>query len=304
MSANASSSDSPLPDEREVGADAAEVAAAEDDPVEAQRWPRPSEDESCGRSGRAACRSRRRRGSPARSPGGRTGTRSGRGRAAAGRGRASRAARCRARERTGSTQTCWIWTALGVHADASALKRIDAVLDPQPRPALLDLAARAPAEPVRVLRERIDPDLLLVRRRAGRQQQAVVLEPRRPEAGLARLGRVVDRVDGLAGPVVARLGHPVADRVPQLVDGRLVPDHHPARCRAARARRTRRSRRRPGRRWRRRGRGRSARRRPAPPRSVRAPGARRPRGGPAPPGPRAQNVRIWSRSGTVSTRSS
>ena len=62
------------------------------------------------------------------------------------------------------------------------LEEDHAVLDPEPRAPLLDLGARAPAEAVRVPRERVDPDLLLVRRGAGRHEQVEVGEPS-PGAG-------------------------------------------------------------------------------------------------------------------------
>ena len=49
----------------------------------------------------------------------------------------------------------------GVHADASALKRITPSSSQPARALLLDLAPRAPAEAVRVPRQRVEPELLL-----------------------------------------------------------------------------------------------------------------------------------------------
>ena len=59
---------------------------------------------------------------------------------------------------------------LGVHADASALKRITpSSSQSQERPSSI-CCARSPAEAVRVALERVDPDLLAVRRRTRRHE--------------------------------------------------------------------------------------------------------------------------------------
>ena len=184
------------------------------------------------------------------------------------------------------------------------MKRIVAVLAPEPRPALVDLAPRPPAEALRVALERIDPDLLLVRRRAGRQQQLEVVDVAARRPVLARLRRLLDHVHRLARTVVARRRHPLAHRVPELGHRALLADDHPRVAAQRRAPRTRRSPRRPGRRSRRRGRAPCSRRLARARRSARARGARRPRGRRAPPGPRRRTSRICvERPATVNTRS-
>ena len=60
-------------------------------------------------------------------------------------------------------------------------------------------------------------------------------ERRLAQAGLARLRRLLEHVDGLARPVLARSRHPRAGRVPQLVDRVLLADHHPRAARRGRA---------------------------------------------------------------------
>ena len=87
---------------------------------------------------------------------------------------------------------------LGVDPDLLQLHRVgrprrrlgleedDAVLDPQPRALVLDLAARTPAEPVGVALHRVDADLLLVRGRAGGHEDVEVAQERGPQAGVAR----------------------------------------------------------------------------------------------------------------------
>ena len=79
------------------------------------------------------------------------------------RSRSAARPRCPGAARGGSTHTCWSCTASGVQADASALKRIaPSSTQSHERPSL-DLRPRPPAEAVRVARERIDAELLLVR---------------------------------------------------------------------------------------------------------------------------------------------
>ena len=46
------------------------------------------------------------------------------------------------------------------------------------------------------------------------------------QARLPRLGRLLEHVDGLARPVVARIRHPSPHLGPQLVDRRLLADDH------------------------------------------------------------------------------
>src|SRR5581483_9545065 len=61
-----------------------------------------------------------------------------------------------------------------------------AVLDPDPRAALLDLRARAPAEALRIALERVDADLLAMRGRARRNEQLEVAQRRRTKTGVPR----------------------------------------------------------------------------------------------------------------------
>src|SRR5581483_10273254 len=108
------------------------------------------------------------------------------------------------------------------------LEEDDAVLvEPDPRPALLDLRARTPAEALRIAAERVDPDLLLVRGRARGDEPLVVRKRRRTQSGLARLRRVAQLVHGLTRPVVARRRQPPLDRLPQRADRALLADDHP-----------------------------------------------------------------------------
>ena len=186
-----------------------------------------SQQDSSGSRARAPSRSSRRARSPARSRRGRRGRRVG-----------TRSSSSRTRSRsprsplptpraTGSAHTCWSWTASGVHADASALKRMTPSSHPDPRPALLDLRARAPAKAVRVAHQRIDPELGLVCRRAGRDEQVEIRRARGAKPALSRLGDGRDGVDRLAGPVLSRPRQPARDRVPQLGHGALLADQHP-----------------------------------------------------------------------------
>ena len=121
-----------------------------------------------------------------RSRRGRTGRRSGRSRAAGGRGPQSPRAPYPLWRTNGSTQTCWSWTAVGRPRGGLGLEEDHAVLDPEPRPPLLDLAARAPAEALRVAPHRIDAELLLVRGGAGGHEELEVVERRRAQRRVAR----------------------------------------------------------------------------------------------------------------------
>src|SRR5262249_38724071 len=103
----------------------------------------------------------------------------------------------------------------------------DAALEPDPRAAVLDLGARAPAEAVAIALERVDAELLRVRGGAHRDEELEVEERRRAQPGLARLRPLAERVDGLARTVLARLGHAVVGRIPELADRPLVADDHP-----------------------------------------------------------------------------
>ena len=84
----------------------------------------------------------------------------------------------------GSTHTCCTWTAAGVQAEASALNSDRAVLDPEPGAALGDLRARPPAKRFQVARERIDPELALVRGRADGDEPLEIVEGGGPQPAL------------------------------------------------------------------------------------------------------------------------
>ena len=162
----------------------------------------------CDMPARAACRSPRTRESPAHSPG-RTNRQTFDTCLSSSRQR-SRMPRCAyPRPRTdGSTHTCWICTVDGVHAEASALKRIVSPSShTQERRSSIWLL-RPPAEARRIALQRIGSDLLLVRRRACRQKPVEVGGRRLAQSGVSRLRRLADRVDGLPGPVVAWSAHP------------------------------------------------------------------------------------------------
>ena len=155
---------------------------------------------------RAPCRSPRTAGSRARSPRGRTGRRSGRARGAGGTGRESPRAPYPRRRTSGIDPHL-----LELHGRRRPGRRLGleqdhAVLHPEPRSPLLDLAARAPAEAVGVAAHRVDPELLLVRRRARGHEELEVVERRRAQPGLARRRGLADDEDRLAGTVLARAG--------------------------------------------------------------------------------------------------
>ena len=125
------------------------------------------------------------------------------------------------------------------------LEQDHAVLDPQPRPPLLDLASRAPAEPVGVAAYRIDAELLLVRGGARRQEQLEIFEPRRAKPGPSRRRELSDDEHRLPRTIFARAGKIGPCLVPQLRDRVRLTDQHSRRgaddvageCAAALARR-------------------------------------------------------------------
>jgi len=57
--------------------------------------------------------------------------------------------------------------------------------------------------------------------------EAISILRRRPQTGLARLGGLLEHVDGLARTVLARLRQPLSYGVPEFGHGALVADHHP-----------------------------------------------------------------------------
>src|SRR5262249_7016451 len=97
---------------------------------------------------------------------------------------------------------------------------------PDPRPALLDLRARPPAEPLRVAPQRVDPELLVVRARARGHEHVQVVERRRAEPRPRRGGRLVELVDRLVRTGLARARHLPPRALPQLGDGALLADDH------------------------------------------------------------------------------
>src|SRR6185436_16058960 len=110
------------------------------------------------------------------------------------------------------------------------LEEDDTVLLPEPRSLLLDLAARTPAEAVGVPAQRVEPELLLVRRSARRHQELQVVEGRGSEPCAARRGRLADHEDGLTRSVLAWPRQPLADGVPQVGHRAGLSDQHPRRC--------------------------------------------------------------------------
>ena len=66
-----------------------------------------------------------------------------------------------------------------------------------------------------------------MRGRARRDEPVEVREHGAPEAGLARPRLLLDDVDRLPRPVVARPRHRRRRLRPELVDGGLLPDDHP-----------------------------------------------------------------------------
>ena len=116
---------------------------------------------------------------------------------------------------------------------------------------------RPPAEPRRVARERIDAELLGVRRRARGEQQVEVVLRGGAQARLARPAAPRSRRPGWPGRSSRGGGIRRRASLPQLADRTLLADHHRARrARAPRERAAALARR--ARRWRRRGRARSA----------------------------------------------
>src|SRR5437763_3639243 len=100
------------------------------------------------------------------------------------------------------------------------------VVDPDPRAALFDLSASAPPEAVGIAAERVDPDLLAVRRRAGGDEQVEILEPSLPQTRPARLGVLVQDVDRLSRPIVPRPGQLRRRLCPPLAHRPFLADDH------------------------------------------------------------------------------
>src|SRR6266516_1879148 len=95
---------------------------------------------------------------------------------------------------------------------------------PEPGAPFVDLGAGPPAEAFGIAFERIDPDLLAVRRRACGQQQIQVVRLSRAQSRFSGLGSLVEHVDGLTGPVLAR-GRQLSRRgLPKVGDRRFLPN--------------------------------------------------------------------------------
>jgi purine-nucleoside phosphorylase len=101
-----------------------------------------------------------------------------------------------------------------------------AVIHPQPGAPFTDLRTRAPAKAVRVVEERVDPDLVLVRRGARREEKVEIGERGLAQTGVAGLRRLVEHVDGLSWTVDARRAEPPSGTLPELADGPLFADDH------------------------------------------------------------------------------
>jgi hypothetical protein len=83
------------------------------------------------------------------------------------------------------------------------LEADQAVVFPEPGPALLDLCACAPAEAFRVALHGIHAELLLVSGRTGREKKLEIVERRRPQAGAAGLGQLADGENRLTRSILA-----------------------------------------------------------------------------------------------------
>src|SRR5262245_1450448 len=101
-----------------------------------------------------------------------------------------------------------------------------AVLGPEPGAALLDLRRGPPPEAGWIPSQRIDAELLLVRQSACRDEQVEIRERRRPQSARPRFRRLVEDVDGLPGPVLARPRHREPGGTPELADRFLLADDH------------------------------------------------------------------------------
>ena len=134
----------------------------------------------------------------------------------------------------GSTQTCCSCTASGVHAEASALKRITPFsIHAHERPSSI-CARRPPAEAVGIALERVDRQLLHVGARAGRDEQRRGRQ-RSPRGARCRPAPAAPRSRRRAGRDGPRAGvaHLAPARVPELVD-RALPRRSPSAPRSAR----------------------------------------------------------------------
>src|SRR5262249_50383493 len=118
---------------------------------------------------------------------------------------------------------------LGRPGGRLGLEEDHAVLDPQPRALVLDLAPRAPAKALGVARERIEPELLLVRGGACGHQEVEILERGRTEPGLPGVGWRADDEDRLPRAILARSRETFVGGVPQLGHCERLADHHPRR---------------------------------------------------------------------------
>ena len=119
------------------------------------------------------------------------------------------------------------------------LEQDHAVLDPEPGALVLDLAAGSPAEPLCVPRQRIEPELLLVRSRTRRQQEVQIVERRRSKPRLTGVRWRADDEDRLRRAILARPRELLVGGVPQLASPRAPrrsASAAPRACRLARER--------------------------------------------------------------------
>ena len=183
---------------------------------------------SSGSRRRAPCRSTRRARSRRRSRGARRASRSAFVRSSTGRGRACpRAPKPRPRT-SGSTQTCWICTAAGVQAETSALKSTTpSSSHSHERPSMIWACVRQ-RKPSASGASGSIAELLGVGGGADRDEQLEIVERRGAQPAAARRRRLADRVDGLAGAVVARRRQQRRGRLPELADRRLLADDRAA----------------------------------------------------------------------------
>jgi DeoD family purine-nucleoside phosphorylase len=100
------------------------------------------------------------------------------------------------------------------------------VLDPEPGAVLLDLASSPPFEALGVALQRIQAELLLVRRSAGGHEHVEVGERRRAKAGVPGGRRLPDDEHRLPRAVLAWAGEQGFGRVPEVGHGSGLADQH------------------------------------------------------------------------------
>ena len=101
-----------------------------------------------------------------------------------------------------------------------------AVLRPDPGASFADLRPRPPAEAVGVRHQGVDPDLVLVRGGARRDEQLQVGGGRLAQPGATFLRGLLEHVDRLSRPIDAGRGQPPSRTLPELADSPLLADDH------------------------------------------------------------------------------